>query len=72
MFEEELNEQFAQIEKECYSRMKKGFIKYGAFNPRTYDKDLVQEAKEELFDCINYCKMLCIRLDQLQTKLKKK
>ena len=66
MNEEELNQEFIKIEKECYKRMKKGYIKYGYFNPNTCKKDMYEEAIEELYDCINYCKLQIIKLRKLQ------
>ena len=72
MDEETLNQEFIKIEKESYKKMKKGYIRYGYFNPKTCERDLFEEAIEELLDTINYCKMNILKLRRIQSKFKKK
>ena len=67
MTEAQLNKEFAEIELECYNRMKAGAKEYGVFNPANVRRNLYDEIIEELYDTINYAKLEIIRLKHLQS-----
>lgn len=45
------------IYNKCADKMRKGVEKYGEYDPDTDTRDLLEEAIEELLDCVNYIKM---------------
>lgn len=56
-------ETLAEIYGEAIEKYVRGEKRYGAFSPETDQRDLIQEAIEELEDSLNY---ICMRIIQLR------
>lgn len=65
MEQKEILEMFKEIENKCAERMEMGRIKYGNLDLDD-DRDFTEEAIEELYDCINYCKIQIVKLKNQQ------
>lgn len=52
--------------RQCMDKYQKGEKKYGAFNPKTDDRDMLEEAKQELIDSINYFAMKIRQIEEWQ------
>ena len=48
--------------KEALNRYESGRIKYGSLDLSRDDRDFINEAEQELLDCINYCVFQILRL----------
>ena len=48
--------------KEALSKYDKGRLKYGELDLSTDTKDFINEAEQELLDCINYCVFQILKL----------
>tara|TARA_R100000773_G_C4201847_1_gene104095 strand:- start:416 stop:781 length:366 start_codon:yes stop_codon:yes gene_type:complete len=57
-----------EIFKLCEQKMKQGEKQYGEFNPAKEKRWLIDEAKDEIIDLINYSTMLYQQFDHFQEK----
>ena len=57
-----------EIFKLCEQKMKQGEKQYGEFDPAKEKRYLIDEAKDELTDAINYIAMFYKMLEQFQSK----
>jgi len=53
--------------KEALNRYETGRIKYGSLDLSRDDRDFINEAEQELLDCINYCVFQILRLRGIKT-----
>ena len=53
--------------KEALNRYESGRIKYGNLALSRDDRDFINEAEQELLDCINYCVFQILRLRGIKT-----
>lgn len=48
--------------KEAIEKYNRGRLKYGSLDLSKDNRDFIQEAEQELLDCINYCVFQILRL----------
>ena len=65
---QKLMQEFKQIEKDCNKKMKAGQAQHGEYDPETDKRDFFDEILEELYDSVNYHKMMIIRVKYLKQK----
>jgi len=53
--------------KEALTRYDAGRCKYGELDLSRDDRDFINEAEQELLDCINYCVFQILRLRGIKT-----
>jgi len=53
--------------KEALNRYESGRRKYGELDLSRDDRDFINEAEQELLDCINYCVFQILRLRGIKT-----
>ena len=66
MTEEELDKECANIEIECYRRIKNKHCKHGYVAPILFKHDPKRKAIEDLYSCIIQCKLQIIKLKNLK------
>lgn len=56
------NDELKTIFNQALEKYEAGAVKYGAFDPANDKRNLMEEAEEELLDCMNYTAMLILQL----------